>query len=119
VFTIMPFDFGGGADMYGNTVNAANGLKNALKTSFGWSDSVAYAHIGISGMNGLSDQQENTTPATWTSIRNWANSNHIARLAFWSVNRDRGCAGGGVVSNCSGIAQSDWQFTAITAGFTG
>ncbi|MFD5539180.1 carbohydrate binding domain-containing protein [Streptomyces sp. NPDC127079] len=119
VFTIMPFDFGGGSDMYGNTVNAAEGLKAKLKSTFGWDDATAYAHIGISGMNGLSDQQENTTPAIWTQIRDWGNSHHIARLAFWAVNRDRGCAGGGVVSNCSGISQSDWQFTSITAGFTG
>ncbi|MEU7875177.1 ricin-type beta-trefoil lectin domain protein [Dactylosporangium sp. NPDC049140] len=119
VFTIMPFDFGGGADMYGNTVNAANGLKNQLKTAFGWSDAQAYAHVGISGMNGYSDQSEVTTTAIWTSIRNWANTNHIARLAFWSINRDRGCAGGGVQESCSGISQSDWAFTQITAGFTG
>ncbi|MFF8602318.1 fibronectin type III domain-containing protein [Streptomyces sp. NPDC015232] len=119
VFTIMPFDFGGGADMYGNTVNAANGLKNKLKSTFGWDDATAYAHIGISGMNGLSDQQEVTTQQIWTRIRDWANANHIARLAFWSVNRDRGCAGGGVTETCSGIAQSDWEFTRITAGFTG
>ncbi|GHJ48632.1 chitinase [Catellatospora sp. TT07R-123] len=118
IFTIMPFDFGGGANMYQNTVNATEGLKNALKTAYGWSDATAYAHIGISGMNGLSDQQELTSTATWTQIRDWANSHAIARLAFWSVNRDRGCAGGGVVSNCSGIAQSDWDFTRITAGFT-
>jgi hypothetical protein len=119
VFTIMPFDFGGGADMYGNTVNAANGLRNALTGAFGWSSATAYAHMGISGMNGLSDQQENTTPAIWTQIRDWANANHLARLAFWAVNRDRPCPGGGVVSNCSGISQNNWQFTSITAGFTG
>ena len=119
VFTIMPFDFGGGADMYGNTVNATEALKNKLKSTFGWDDATAYAHIGISGMNGLSDQQELTSPGTWTQIRDWANSHHIARLAFWSVNRDRPCPGGGVVSNCSGISQSNWQFTSITAGFTG
>ncbi|MFD9316475.1 fibronectin type III domain-containing protein [Streptomyces sp. NPDC060053] len=119
VFTIMPFDFGGGSDMYGNTVNATEGLKNKLKSTFGWDDATAYAHIGISGMNGLSDQQENTTPATWTQIRDWSNSHHIARLAYWAVNRDRPCPGGGVVSNCSGISQSTWQFTSITAGFTG
>ncbi|WP_405013908.1 carbohydrate binding domain-containing protein [Kitasatospora sp. NBC_01539] len=119
VFTIMPFDFGGGADMYGSTVNAANGLKDKLKSVFGWDDATAYAHVGISGMNGLSDQQETTTPATWTSIRDWSNSHHIARLAFWSVNRDRPCVGGGVAENCSGISQSAWQFTSITAGFTG
>ncbi|MEV7176142.1 carbohydrate binding domain-containing protein [Kitasatospora sp. NPDC093679] len=119
VFTIMPFDFGGGADMYGSTVSAANGLKSKLKSTFGWDDATAYAHVGISGMNGLSDNQETTTPATWTSIRDWANTNHIARLAFWSVNRDRPCAGGGVAENCSGINQNNWQFTSITAGFTG
>lgn len=119
VFTIMPFDFGGGSDMYGNTVNAAEGLKAKLKSTFGWDDATAYSHIGISGMNGLSDQQENTTPEIWTQIRDWSNSHHIARLAYWAVNRDRPCAGGGVVSNCSGINQSTWQFTSITAGFTG
>ncbi|MBO7934825.1 carbohydrate binding domain-containing protein [Streptomyces sp. S9] len=119
VFTIMPFDFGGGSDMYGNTVNATEGLKNKLKSTFGWDDATAYAHIGISGMNGLSDQQENTTPAIWTQIRDWANAHHLARLAFWSVNRDRPCPGGGVTSNCSGISQNNWQFTSITAGFTG
>ncbi|MFE6894591.1 carbohydrate binding domain-containing protein [Streptomyces sp. NPDC057694] len=119
VFTIMPFDFGGGNDMYGNTVNAADGLKTKLKSVFGWDDATAYAHIGISGMNGLSDQQETTTPAIWTQIKDWANSKHLARLAFWSVNRDRPCAGGGVAENCSGISQDNWQFTKITAGFTG
>ncbi|MBO1331866.1 fibronectin type III domain-containing protein [Streptomyces sp. VRA16 Mangrove soil] len=119
VFTIMPFDFGGGSDMYGSTVNAAEGLKTKLKSVYGWDDATAYAHMGISGMNGLSDQQETTTPAVWTQIKDWANSKHLARLAFWSVNRDRPCAGGGVAENCSGISQDNWQFTKITAGFTG
>ncbi len=116
-YTIMPFDFGGGANMYQNTVNAAEGLKNALKAAWGWTDAQAYAHMGISGMNGLSDQQELTSVATWTQIRDWAKSKGLGRLAFWAVNRDRGCPGGGVVSNCSGIAQNDWDFTRITAGF--
>jgi len=116
VFTIMPFDFGSG-NIGTDTINAAEGLKNKLKSSFGWSDAQAYQHIGISGMNGLSDQQEQTSTGTWTSIRDWAKSHGLARLAFWSVNRDRGCPGGGVVSDCSGISQNDWDFTRITAGF--
>ncbi|MFI5835951.1 carbohydrate-binding protein [Micromonospora sp. NPDC051300] len=117
IFTIMPFDFGGGADMYTSTRNAAEGLKNQLKSTFGWNDQTAYAHMGISGMNGLSDQQEVTTPETWTRIRDYARSSGLARFTFWAVNRDRGCAGGGVVSTCSGIAQSDWEFSRISAGF--
>ncbi|HEY0701115.1 MAG TPA: cellulose binding domain-containing protein [Micromonospora sp.] len=117
VFTIMPFDFGGGTNMYQSTVNAAEGLKGALKTAFGWSDATAYAHMGISGMNGLSDQQELTTPTTWTQIRDWAKARALARFTFWSVNRDRPCPGGGVVSNCSGISQNTWEFTSITARY--
>jgi len=103
--------------MYQSTVNAANGLRDKLKSTFGWSDATAYSHLGISGMNGLSDQQELTDVSTWTQITNWAKSNKIGRLAFWSVNRDRGCPGGGVQSACSGIAQNDWDFTKVTAGF--
>ena len=117
IFAIMPFDFGGGANMYQNTVNATEGLKNTVKSAFGYTDAQAYARLGISGMNGLSDQQELTTVATWTQIRDYAKSKGLARFTFWAVNRDRGCAGGGVVSNCSGIAQNDWDFTRVTAGF--
>ena len=117
IFAQMPFDFGGGADMYASTVGATEGLKNLVKTTFGYTDAQAYAHLGISGMNGLSDQQEMTSLDTWSQITSWARSNGLARLAFWAVNRDRGCPGGGVVSTCSGIAQSDWEFTKISAGF--
>jgi chitinase len=117
IFTQMPFDFGGGANMYTSTVNASEGLKNQLKSTFGYTDAQAYSHMGISGMNGLSDQQELTSTATWTQIRDYAKNNGFARFTFWAVNRDRGCAGGGVVSNCSGIAQADWAFTQISAGF--
>ncbi|MFC7615032.1 hypothetical protein ACFQV2_17455 [Actinokineospora soli] len=99
----MPFNFGGGADMHAATVSSTEGLKNKLKAVFGWSDAEAYAHIGISGMNGSSDTGEVTSAQTWTRIRDWANAHDLGRLAFWSVNRDR----------------PNWEFTAITAGFTG
>ncbi|WP_203596652.1 cellulose binding domain-containing protein [Actinomadura bangladeshensis] len=108
IFSIMPFNFGGGADMYGNTVQASEGLKTELMSAFGWSDAVAYTHMGISGMNGSSDQGEITTTAIWTQIRDWAKSHGLARFTFWSVNRDR---------PGSGTDQTDWQFTKITAGF--
>jgi len=116
VFTIMPFDFGS-SDIRADTIAAAEGLRDKLKSTFGWSDAEAYAHLGISGMNGLSDQQELTSLDTWQQITDWASGNGLARLAFWAVNRDRGCPGGGVTSTCSGIDQPDWEFTRITAGF--
>ena len=119
VYTIMPFDFGCSSGIYNCTLSAANGLRDKLKGTFGWSDATAYAHMGISGMNGLSDQQEVTDPGTWNQIRDWANGSHIARLAFWSVNRDRPCAGGDAGTDCSGIAQRTWEFTSITAAYAG
>ncbi|MDG4767553.1 cellulose binding domain-containing protein [Solwaraspora sp. WMMD406] len=117
VWTIMPFNFGGHADMYGSTVSAATGLRDTLKAAFGWNDTTAYARMGISGMNGRSDQGEITTVAQWTQIRDWARARGLARLAFWSVNRDRPCPGAPLSSGCSSIDQRNWEFTAITAGF--
>lgn len=118
IYTIMPFDYGdSGTDMYAGTVSASEGLKAKLKSVNGWTDAVAYSHMGISGMNGLSDNNELTTPQTWTQIRDWAVQKGLSRLAFWSVNRDRPCPGGGVQETCSGIDQQNWQFTQITAGF--
>jgi hypothetical protein len=116
-FTIMPFDFGCTSNMVTCTQGAVEGLKNALRSAFGWTDAQAYARMGISGMNGLSDQQELTTPQMWTQIRDWARARGIARFATWSVNRDRPCPGGGVQAACSGIAQAEWEFTRIHAGF--
>lgn len=115
-YTIMTFDFGG-SDMVADTISAAQGLKDQLKAAHGWSDAEAYAHSGISGMNGLSDMLETTTPAQWTEIRDWATAQGLSRFAYWAVNRDRPCPGGGVTSNCSGIDQDDLEFTRITAGF--
>ncbi|WP_245667882.1 chitinase [Actinomadura macra] len=117
VFTIMPFDFNGGSDMYGNTIKASDGLRDALKSAFKWTDEVAYKHMGISGMNGMSDQKELTTTATWTKIRDWAKSKGLVRFTFWSVNRDRPCPGGGTTETCSGTDQQPWEFSKITAGF--
>ena len=117
IFTQMPFDFSGGADMYASTVGASEGLKNVLKSTFGYTDAQAYSRMGISGMNGLSDQLELTSLDAWTRIRDYARDKGLARFTFWAVNRDRGCAGGGVVSDCSGIAQADWAFTKVSAGF--
>ena len=75
-------------------------------------------HFGDTAIQTLRNhQQELTSVDTWTRIRDYAKNNNLARFTFWAVNRDRGCAGGGVVSDCSGIAQGDWEFTRISAGF--
>jgi len=49
----------------------------------------------------------------------WANSNNVTELAFWSLGRDNGgCAGSGAASpSCSGVSQSNFQFSSIFHGF--
>lgn len=117
IYNVMTFDFGGHQDMFGFTTSAVEGLNAALRNALGWSQTTAYQHMGITGMIGLSDQQELTSPQIWTQIRDWAQERDLARLSFWSINRDRPCPGGGVASHCSGIAQADFEFGRIAAQF--
>ena len=121
-WTIMPFDFGvPESDMGATSVAASVGLHADLMTTFGMDPATAYAHMGISSMNGQTDEVDETvSPADYQTILAYARANHLARLTFWSVNRDRPCPPGTAPGNtCSGIAQVADQFTTLTAGFTG
>jgi chitodextrinase len=120
VWTIMPFDFGGGgADMGQLTIRAAEGLKSYVQSTHGYSDAAAYQHSGISGMNGLSDQREVSTVDDFREMLAYANQHHIGRFTFWSVNRDRPCDGQ-VAGNCSGLPNhSAWDYTRVVAQYRG
>ncbi|OON80033.1 ricin-type beta-trefoil lectin domain protein [Streptomyces tsukubensis] len=118
-WTIMPFNFGGNGQNMGTlTTRAAEGLKNAVKSAYGYSDDQAYRHMGISSMNGVTDVGETITVADFRTILAYAQQRHLARLTFWSVNRDRPCTGGGA-DTCSGVGQSAWDFTRVFAQYTG
>jgi hypothetical protein len=118
-WTIMPFDFGGaGQDMGQLTIRATEGLKNSVRAAYGYTDDQAYRHSGISSMNGITDVSETVTPNNFRTILGYAQQHHLARLTFWSVNRDRPCTNG-PADSCSGIAQQNWEFTRIFAGYTG
>ncbi|MER5914114.1 lectin [Streptomyces sp. NPDC001982] len=118
-WAIMPFDFGGAGQNMGNlTVSAAEGLKNALKNAYGYSDDQAYRDMGISSMNGITDQNETVTVNDFRTILAYAQQHHLARLTFWSANRDRPCTGG-PADSCSGVSQSAWDYTRVFAGYTG
>ncbi|NEB74932.1 chitinase [Streptomyces sp. SID14478] len=120
-WTIMPFDFGGAGQNMGTlTLRAAEGLKSALKSAYGYSDDQAYRDMGISSMNGITDNDETVTTADFQTILGYAQQHHLARLTFWSTNRDRPCPGGYPNDDtCSGVPQSAWQFTGIFAKYTG
>ncbi|MEC3975272.1 RICIN domain-containing protein [Amycolatopsis sp. H20-H5] len=120
-WTIMPFDFGGAGQNMGNlTMQAAEGLKNVVKSAYAYSDDMAYRHMGISSMNGITDNNETVTLNDFTTILGYANQHHLARLTFWSANRDRPCpAGYPNDDTCSGVSQQAWDFTRIFARYAG
>ena len=122
-WNIMPFDGGFASPMGTSTVNIAEIFHNQLKTCFGWDDATAYAHSGLSLMNGRSDTGEYTTLADFTTIINYAKSHNLKRLTYWSINRDRSClpiygsVDPGTKGDCSGVTQNPWDFTKLFAGF--
>ncbi|MDA3646232.1 chitinase [Saccharopolyspora indica] len=118
VWTQMPFNFGG-TDMAADTITSTEALKERLKTAFGYDDAEAYAHAGISSMNGNTDVGEVVTPADFQKMADYAKEKNLGRFTFWSLNRDRQCEGGGGGDSCSGIPQQQWEFTKIVAGFQG
>src|SRR2546423_1576799 len=118
---IMTMDYGGAvADMGAAAISAARGTLTAAQ---GVWPSFGYASMGITPMIGQNDQAgEIFTTTDARNVVNFANSNGVGRLAFWSVGRDQPCpggAGGGASPNCSSIAQNTLEFTSIFNGGTG
>jgi chitinase len=80
----------------------------------------AAAHLGVTPMIGHNDSGMVTTQAHARALVEWAGSRHIGFVGFWSIGRDNGgCPDGGVKPDCSGLSQSDYEFTNIFAGFGG
>ena len=119
VWTVLPFNFGG-TDMVRDTVNATEALHRTVREAFGYGASEAYAHIGITSMNGRTNSDETVTVADFHEIADYAKDKGLGRLSFWAVNRDRPCPDvGAASSSCSGIDQRPWEFTGIVADFGG
>jgi hypothetical protein len=120
VWSVMPFDFSSGGDMAKYTEAAVDGLHALVRSAFQVSDDQAYRMIGLSSMNGRTDNAgETVTLANFHSILDYAQQHHLARFSFWSVNRDRPCGSGTEADACGGIDQQPWDFTKVVARFTG
>jgi chitinase len=115
----MPFD--GGFNGASSQISALEAFHGLLVNTFGWSSAFAYQHEGISGMNGHTDAAEHFYQSDFQTVLNYATSHGLGRYTFWSVNRDRACAGNADIlsGTCSGVAQNDWDFTKFTATFAG
>ncbi|MGH3215915.1 MAG: chitinase, partial [Trebonia sp.] len=119
-WTIMPFDFAGpGTDMAQASVQAADGLKNDLMSAYHEPASAAYRTMGISTMNGVTDTGELVSAADFQVMLRYVLAHHLARFAFWSVNRDMPCTAGSDSNTCSGITQKPYAYTKISVSDSG
>jgi len=120
-YAIMPFD--GGFSGASSQITALQDFNTLLVNTFGWNSATAYAHEGISSMNGRTDSGEYFYQADFQTVLNFAESNGLARFTYWSANRDRQCNppdnNGTLSGTCSSVPQSDWDFTKIIAQFAG
>ena len=117
----MLMNFGHSGDWGQAMIDAAESTLNQLTDIWPqWSGTEAAAHLGVTPMIGNNDSGMVTTQAHARALRDWAQDRHIGFIGFWSIGRDNGgCAGGGVRPDCSGIDQSDYEFTELFSGFTG
>jgi chitinase len=120
-YSIMPFDggFSGGSSQ----VTALQDFNAQLVSTFGWSSAKAYAHEGVSMMNGRTDSAEYFYQSDFQTVLSFAESVGMARYTFWDVNRDRECNppdNNGVLSGeCSSVTQNAYDFTKYTTEFAG
>jgi hypothetical protein len=123
VWTIMPFDFGAPvSDMGQVSIEAAEGLQRDLLSAYDISTAVAFEHIGISSMNGDTDESNETVSIQdFKTMLAFAEQNHLARFTFWAVNRDRPCAGKNTEpgEDCSGTDQQPYAYTDLLAQYHG
>jgi hypothetical protein len=120
IINAMDFDTGltSGTEV-GQTEAIANDAISQLETIFGWSAATAWSHLGLQLMNGHTDQpSELFTQDTFNQLLAFAQANHPAWFAYWSVNRDFPCPTGGAPEpwapgNCSNIPQNSYDFTKI------
>jgi chitinase len=121
-WTVMPFDFGVPiANMGQVSIEATEGLARDLAAAYHVSNAEALRHSGISSMNGATDEADETVSLEdFHAMLTFAEANHLARLAFWSVNRDRECGGANQsADSCSGVAQQPFAYTDVNAQYHG
>jgi len=125
VFNIEDFDYG---LLSGTQVSSdetvADDVAGQLESLYGWSAATAWSRMGITLMNGHTDQpSELFTQSTFTSLLSFAEGNNAAWLTFWSLNRDQPCPAGvqeaWAPGTCSNISQNPYDFTTIVAQYTG
>ncbi|MER5914324.1 ricin-type beta-trefoil lectin domain protein [Streptomyces sp. NPDC001982] len=110
------------SDMGSAAVSAANALHTQLANIWTTKTSAElWAMEGNTPMIGVNDSlNEIFTTGNATTLTNFAKSNGIQQIGYWSLGRDKACATNGTLSDtCSGTPQSPYQFADIFNGIGG
>ena len=117
---VMAMDYGSSftGDMGQEAVEAAESTLTQVQADW---PSDTYANIGVTPMIGQNDTSgEIFSEADAQTLVSWADSEHVGRLAFWSVDRDQPCSGSvSGLPSCSEISQNALDFTKIFDSYTG
>jgi hypothetical protein len=116
----MLMDFGYTGSWGDAMISAANATLNQMKSIWpSRSDAAQRAMFAITPMIGRTDSGMVTDEPAARQLLSWAQTNHIARIGFWSVGRDNGGCPGAVQPTCSGISQGTYDFTNIFQQYQG
>jgi len=130
IVNIMTFDYYDNQlhDMAADTKTAANGLISTLRTLYPHrSTARLWRMVGITEMIGIDDYGSAGEPGPLgvftlpdaRAITRWAIEHNIGELSFWALGRDNGgCPGTPGSDDCSGVAQTPYQYTHIMLPFT-
>ena len=115
----MIMNFAGGDDWGTSLTTATESVRDDVAGV--WPDltgAEVYAMLGVTPMIGANSLGGPTTMAAAQALLGYAKEKGLGFIRFWSVNRDNdGCTDGKVGSDCSGIAQDDYAFTTLFAGY--
>ena len=114
----MTMDFGSSKPWGDAVISAAEATHRQMKEV--WpekSDQELYSMLGVTPMLGRNDNGALFNQDHARQLVNWAKAKQVGHLSFWSIGRDKGCAGQRVGPTCSSIAESDYEFTKIFMAF--
>ncbi|MEV4316114.1 chitinase [Actinocrispum sp. NPDC049592] len=129
IVNIMTFDYWDGKhhDMTADTMTAAQGLVDTLRTLYPQrTQRQLWNMVGVTEMIGMDDYgccgetgpPEIFTPLDSLKVTAWAWRKGIAELSFWALGRDNGNCPGQHSGDCSGVEQTQWQYSRTMSLFT-
>lgn len=114
---VMNFAYEGGwADAMTRSVDSV--ARQLAEIRPGWTPADPALGLGLTVMIGRTDVGDVTSLDDAAAVRDFARERGLTRLGMWSLARDNGsCPDEAVaVAHCSGISQSDYEFTNVLNG---